>query len=217
MTDLHRSVAESGMTARISSHAMALLLAVALSASVQAGDTPPADHYAADVVTLFATACLRHYPDPADFTRWVRQDGVKPLPAAMAHKLTKDPQGRAYSIALDDTRVIVATRHDNLCTLYVKRVDTKAARRALAPLRRGLTESGQLTEHRSQHQRNASTGQLLTTGYTYTRRDGHVALQLTVSTSTSTRGFYQLAMSASMATRQSPTGHDVPVPARGGG
>lgn len=202
---------------RLSHLLLPLLSLLAATPAVGASKPPDAARYARDVVQLFATACLQHYPDPDGFARWVAGNGLEPLPAATAHKLTRDAQGRGYTVDLDRTHVILAVRHDDLCSVYVRRMDPSAVPAALAPLRAGLTESGQLSERRTVHRRHSEAGDLRTVDYAYTRADGQVMLHLTVVTSTSTQGFYQLALSASMATRRAPGDAGTPAAAASAG
>lgn len=190
------------------------VLMLMLAAGPVRAQTDPDAVIAQDAVRLFGTACLQHYPDPAAMTHWLRAHDLKPLELAATERarLTGGQPGQVYSVPLHGVRYLLVVARDNLCSLYVKRVDPARALAALAALRSGLTESGAL--HESVHtERHASpTGTLITRHFSYATAGGREVLMLAVSTSTSTQGFYQFAASASMANRRPPA----PAPARSG-
>lgn len=178
------------------------MLLAALAASAPQPEAAPTST-AAEAVALFGEACLQHYADAGDFARWTSdQTGFTSLPAERVASLTGGRGGRAFAVQVESRRYLLVGERINLCSVYAPRADPESAHRAVAELRAGLTESGQLHETRRREQRDTPDGALDTEHYVYTRADGARVLNMTVSTTGSNQGLFQFAISASLRNRR---------------
>lgn len=175
--------------------------AMATASRAQSAHGDSAHGVETQAVQLFAQACLQHYPDADDFQAWTQHQHFAAATPALTHRLTGRRGGQGFVVKLGTHDILLIAEKGNLCSVYVRRADTAAARRALAPLREGLREPGNLRERADTQRRDTPDGRVDIRQWTYIRQDGQPALVLTLSTSRSTQGLYQMALSASMNRR----------------
>lgn len=173
---------------------ISLLLAMVIGTAT-AQELSPEQYIADGAVRVFYAGCLGHYPDQAAFDDWVASNHFDPIPAEHAQGLIREPGGKAYSVNNNGVRYALVAEASNLCTVFVKEVNLEYARAALAKARKRLVEKG-LEESSAVNKKKLDKGQLTTTEYQYKEKSGDVVWRLVISESTSTEGFFQLAMSA---------------------
>lgn len=154
----------------------------------------PESFIANGAVALFGEGCLEYYPKPREFETWVARNKFEIVPAEYVGGLIKEFGGKAYSVNNHGVRYLLIAEPSNLCTVFVKEVNLQRANETLANLRKGFVSAG-MTESTSTTQKNLANGLVRTTEFTYTA-SGKWIMTLVVSESTSSQGFFQLAMSA---------------------
>jgi hypothetical protein len=145
-------------------------------------------------VALFGEGCLKYYPKPSEFETWVARNKFEMIPAEYVGSPIKEFGGKAYSVNNHGVRYLLIAEPSNLCTVFVKEVNLPKANEALANVRKGFGDAG-MTESTSATEKNFANGLVKTTEFTYTE-NGKWIMTLVVSESTSSQGFFQLAMSA---------------------
>ncbi|NII10354.1 hypothetical protein [Oleiagrimonas sp. C23AA] len=161
-------------------------------------------------VQLFAEACLTHYPHESDFSDWLAQQHFPRAAPAMTSTLTGKRGGRAFAVSRNGHHLLLVAEWGNLCSVYARRADAAQARAAVASLREGLREPGTLQESAHEQTRRTREGTLNITQWTYTNKAAVPVLALSLSTSDSTHGLYQMAVSASVAARHALPASDGP-------
>jgi len=154
-----------------------------------------AEKFIADgAVMLFGAGCLKYYPTQSEFEAWIGRNKFDVISSEYTSGLVQEPGGVAYSVNNNGVRYALVAELGNLCTVFVKEVNLGKANEALINLRHGLVKDG-VTENISSKEKKLSKGVVKTTEYTYFK-DNKWLLTLVVSESTSSQGFFQLAMSA---------------------
>lgn len=176
-----------------------LIFTLAISISSLAQDIDPEKYIAERAIQLFGAACLKFYPDPALFEKWVSSNKFDVIPNQYAKDLVREAGGVAYSINNNGVRYALVAEPSNLCTVYVKEVNLLHANVAISELRSGLSSA--LTEKVSVSEKQLAKGSVKTTSLEYSKEGGGKIMTIIVSESSSVTAGFQLAMSATSQLR----------------
>lgn len=171
----------------------------------------PADNVSAEelvarnAVRLFFEGCLKIYPDPQRFSRWITQNELPLFPEqAMAPFLEGKP-GKVWAVDNKDVQYALAAQDDNRCSVFTKQLDKEHARRQLQPMLDALLKPG-VRESTDVKVEQASDGSRVTTTYTYELPEGRWLMTITAITDDTDDGLYQFALSAATSMRiKAPT------------
>jgi hypothetical protein len=185
-----------------------LIFTLTISIPSLAQDIDPEKYVAEGAVQLFGAACLKFYPDPVLFEKWVSSNKFDVIPSQYTKGLVRETGGVAYSINNNGVRYALVAEPSNLCTVFVKEINLLHANVAISQLRSGLSSA--LTEKVSVSTKKLEKGSVKTTSLEYSKEGRGKIMTIIVSESNSVTAGFQLAMSAASQLRANKTMQPTP-------
>ncbi len=180
--------------------AAALLVNSPVSIGAESAAEDSDEIVARNAVRLFFEGWIKIYPDPERFARWIAQNELPPIPSPQDKSFLQDKPGKAWVVDNKGIQYALAAQDDNLCSVFVKFVSPADARRQLQPMLNAILKP-QVREARRTYVEEREDGPVTTRTYVYKMTNGRWLMTISISTSDSTDGPYQLALNAMTSMR----------------
>jgi hypothetical protein len=178
------------MKNRISSVLAIALLSFSLSAS--AGDPPLREKYAVD---WFAESCINNAGKNERIADWALSRGLPPLTDEATHAFLLGSAGQGWAATYDSGEYVIVMRADGLCTLFARRAEPQSTRTYFFEILNHLLPESRYSRSEYTEKKKLNKGILETTHFNIGKEGSEKVLHVVISTSDSTEGNYQVAMS----------------------
>lgn len=176
-----------------------LLTILLLSSSLATAEDPPLrEKYAVD---WFAESCVDHAGKNSALAEWASSRGLAPLPDKAAKAFLLDSPGRGWSATNRSGEYVIVIREDGLCTVFARRAESLSTRKYFLEILDHILPKSKFGRSEYTEKKTLEHGLLETTHFNISKAGSEKVLHVVISTSESTKGNYQVAMSTMFCTR----------------
>lgn len=170
-----------------------------ISLMAKAEDLPLREKYAVD---WFAESCINYAGKTAELTEWASSKKLAPLLGEASKAFLLGSEGRGWSATNQSGEYAIVMRGDGLCTVFARMAESRSTRRYFVEILNHLLPESKFSRTEYTEYKNFALGRLVTTHFNITKKGSEKVLHVVISTSDSTEGNYQVAMSTMFCTKE---------------